>query len=1113
MHNKRISSWIIVLCLLLGGGLLIWVDNPLVPAHGETDSFKWTAALLALGLATHLLGGLGSWIGRTLGAHAFYSTWRDKVGSRGRCEALPVEPALGDSDRMATYLRDQFGLLWRRKARLLLVVGVPEHVEAVAPTLCSRRWLDANGCLLIWGGSQAQMLDSEVIVTLQKLRPHRPVDAIVWALATAQRDDYAHMASGARHLRQLTHTLRWQPPLYLWQVCASHWPQTGRPGLPAGCLWSRRASLDAIEKSLRSLITPLREQGVQQMHKAARHDFFLRLSVGLAQSGIADWRQALSPLLNGFARGTPLRGLFFSLPLEAVPTPGLPHLLQTDDAWLGILRDRRVRGRALGWHPARVAYLGAMAGMGVALLGMLLAYAGHRAQLAEIPLAALQPGGEPPAQVFALHELARELDRLEYQREHGAPWQLGLATDWGLNANAALGERLWPLYAEGNNRLIRDVARQRLEARLRALVALPASSPQRAEAAQQAYDPLKAYLMMAQPDKVDAGFLAATLAAVDAQRADVPSGLWQTLAPRLWQFYAEQLAAHPQWAIAPDRQLIAQARQVMLGQLGQRNGEAALYHEVLEQARRHYPDLTLAQMVADTDVAALFGSDRQVPGVFTRQAWEGQVRKAIERIAEGRREQIDWVLSDQPGSVAGALSPQALKAQLTERYFADFSGAWLGFLNSLRWRKAADLPQVIDQLSLMSDVRQSPLIALVNTLAYQGQTGAQGQALADSLIQSAQRLVDVRQAPAIDQHGVGLRGPLDATFGPLLQLLDKGAEANSLQDFLTRVTRVRLKLQQISNAADPQAMTQALAQSVFQGRSVDLSDTRDYGSLLAAGLGAQWSGFGQSLFVEPLSQAWQSVLQPSAASLNRQWQRNIVAHWEGAFGGRYPFAATLSDASLPMLGQMIRRGSGHIDQFLASQLGGVLHREGKHWVADRGNSQGLRFNPQFLKALDQLSELAEVLYTDGNLGLHFDLRAKPVRDVVQTTLRLDGQTLEYFNQMESWQRFAWPGRNDYPGVQLSWTSLTRDSQVFGEYEGSWGLIRWLELAKVTPLDDSDTRFRLVLKAPDGLPLTWHLRTDLGHGPLALLKLRGFKLPEQIFQTSAVSGEYLSMEES
>ena len=59
----------------------------------------------------------------------------------------------------------------------------------------------------------------------------------------------------------------------------------------------------------------------------------------------------------------------------------------------------------------------------------------------------------------------------------------------------------------------------------------------------------------------------------------------------------------------------------------------------------------------------------------------------------------------------------------------------------------------------------------------------------------------------------------------------------------------------------------------------------------------------------------------------------------------------------------------------------------------------------------------------------------------------------------------------------------------------------LEKAQVTPLDDGDSRYRMVLKAPDGLNLIWHLRTELDAGPLALLKLRGFKLPQQIFLSS------------
>ncbi len=36
-------------------------------------------------------------------------------------------------------------------------------------------------------------------------------------------------------------------------------------------------------------------------------------------------------------------------------------------------------------------------------------------------------------------------------------------------------------------------------------------------------------------------------------------------------------------------------------------------------------------------------------------------------------------------------------------------------------------------------------------------------------------------------------------------------------------------------------------------------------------------------------------------------------------------------------------------------------------------------------------------------------------------------------------------------------------------------------------------------APDGLALTWDLRTEQDRGPLVLLGLKGFRLPGQIFR--------------
>ena len=541
--------------------------------------------------------------------------------------------------------------------------------------------------------------------------------------------------------------------------------------------------------------------------------------------------------------------------------------------------------------------------------------------------------------------------------------------------------------------------------------------------------------------------------------------------------------------------------------------EMACRHRVVEQqvSTRDYSnfaDVSLEDMTSGTDARRLFTTDEVVPGMFTRQAWEGGIQQAIDKVASSRREEIDWVLSDSRKTVSTDLSPEALKARLTRRYFTDFAGSWLNFLNSLRLNPATNIADVTDQLTLISDVRQSPLIALMNTLAWQGQAGQQREGLSDSLIKSAKDLVGGKDKPVIDQSAAGPQGPLDDTFGPLLQLMGKNTGSNvmsadstlSLQTYLTRITRVRLRLQQVANASDPQEMMQTLAQTVFQGKSVDLTDTQQYGSLISASLGEEWSGFGNTLFVQPLTQAWETVLLPSATSLNDKWRRSVVANWHTAFDGRFPFAASKSDASLPMLAEFVRKDSGRIERFLTTELNGVLHKEGSHWVPDKVNSHGLVFNPAFLRAIDQLSQLSDILFTDGSQGISFELQARPAPEVVETQLTIDGQKLRYFNQMVDWQTFRWPGETYKPGTLLTWTTVNAGTRLFGDYSGTWGFIRWLEQGKRHPLDRS--QWMMSFSAPDGRTLQWVLRSQLESGPLALLALRGLTLPDQIFTVDA-----------
>lgn len=1103
-----------VTLLVLAGGLLWWY-------WGEDLSTEWdvirrimTACFVVWGVSLCVL---------VLGFIAFHLMIRDKV--IGEVSSRPVKkkgtPRLPLKTDISSHLRRRYSLFWRHKVRLLLVTGDDSAIAQLVPNLQARQWLEGHHTVLIYGGSLTAEPDEKKYIALRKLRRGRPLDGIVRVIGEGQSITPQISDSDLRGLEKISELLRYSAPVYLWQVCDSAWWQAERTEQTVGATFPLRAKPDGITRQLELMLPALRTQGVSQVTKNNSHDFLLRLGQHLKDGGIARWAQQLLPWISVSQQRVPLRGLMFSLPEnKSTDTSGgtanaekyVPesqrHTLTLPVTWLGIVDDcARVRGHRVGMAWEQMLAWGLMVAIGIWSAGMLLSFTLNYSQISSVASKAHDLVEHPSVsdyQLTALHSLRNDAGRLQHHIQEGTPWY----QRFGLDHNQQLLDAMLPWYGVANNRLIRDPANAALIQKLNALANSEPNSDRRAQLAKPGYDQLKAWLMMARPDKVDDAFYAQTLKAVQPTRTGISTGLWQSLSPDLWAFYISELPKQPQWKITPDAQLVSQSRQVLLQQIGRRNAESTLYENMLKSVRRNFADVSLEDMTSGTDARRLFTTDEVVPGMFTRQAWEGGIQQAIEKAANSRRDEIDWVLSDSRKAISADLSPDALKARLTQRYFIDFAGSWLNFLNSLQWNPVQNIADVTDQLTLMSDVRQSPMIALMNTLAWQGQTGQQTEGLSDSLIKSAKDLIGSKDKPAIDQTAAGPQGPLDNTFGPLLTLMGKNKASSvlsadstlSLQTYLTRITRVRLRLQQVASASDPQEMMQTLAQTVFQGKSVDLTDTQQYGSLVAASLGEEWSGFGRTMFVQPLTQAWETVLQPSAASLNDRWSRSVVANWRTAFDGRFPFAVSKSDASLPMLAEFIRKDSGRIDRFLTTELNGVLHKEGSQWVPDSAHSQGLTFNPAFLRAVNQLSQLSDILFTDGSQGISFELQARPAAQVVETQLTIDGQQLHYFNQMADWQSFRWPGDTYKPGTMLTWTSTSAGARLFGDYSGTWGFIRWLDQGKRQQLDRS--QWVMSFTAPDGRTLQWVLRSQLGSGPLALLALRNFNLPEQIFSVDA-----------
>lgn len=1121
-HPPRYGVWgyfLLIVGLAILSALVLFVNQEPIERKGMSVPLVWTLwgavfSILLFGVVSSSLW----WRWKQKSKQAFFKP-------QSYIEKLPTAQQRVRKNSwldIKSHLRHRYGLFWKRKVRILMLIGQEQQVDAIAPGLVAQQWLEGEGTLLIWGGAATGEPDPAQLKALRKLR-HRPLDGLVWVT-----DQYQHSApagqaaaafsqialeadtmdSVARALVKRYQTLGWQVPLYVWALQNSPWDQSSRLTQPVGCLLPPQCQPEELAEQLSNLSPQLIALGTQQVLQDTRHDFLLSLADNLLRGGAEKLKATLAVLLSPY-QPLPVAGVMFSLPLTAAQRT-TSHSWGGDNSWSTVLDS--VLHLPVALMPKRTGFPWQKTArwcLAVLLLawgaGMLVSFNANRNLInegSEHARLANDPKQPLPDRLRSQQGLQQIIAKLQYRELAGAPWYSRL----GLSQNALLLQSLWPFYQSSNNLLVRDEVAKHLHQQLAALVAMPPETPQRAQQGKLAYDQLKAYLMMSRPEKADPVFLNKALQANWPQRNGVAQGLWQSVSPALLGFYTQNLPTHPEWKITADEALVSDVRQILLRQFGVRNGEATLYQNMLQQVAKNYADMNLSQIVGDTDANLLFTTDEVVPGMFTRRAWEESVSKAIDKVVNQRREEIDWVLSDNQHNPASDISPEALKARLTQRYFTDFASSWLDFLNSIQWNTATSLSDSIDQLTLMADVRQSPLIALMNTVAYQGKTGQTSEALSDSLVKSTKKLFNAADQPVIDQN-TGPKGPLDDTFGPLLALMDgkaggQGSTNLSLQTFLTRVTRVRLKLQQVTNANDPQGMTQALAQTVFQGKAIDLTDTRDYGSLVAASLGQEWSGFGQTLFVQPMDQAWQQVLTPTASSLNAQWKGAIVDDWNSAFGGRYPFRDVSSDASLPLLSQYLRSDSGRIQRFLESRLGGILHKEGSKWVPDTVNAQGLVFNPEFLKAVNALSHLADVVFTNGEANLYFELRPGTARDVMQTDLTIDSQKLSYYNQIPTWKRFNWPGDTPAPGATLSWISTKAGTRLYADISGPWGLIRLLDKARISPYAGNRSSYDLSWNAPDGLSLNYTLRTELGDGPMALLKLKGFVLPEQIFLTGS-----------
>ncbi|HEX7933370.1 MAG TPA: ImcF-related family protein [Paraburkholderia sp.] len=1049
---------------------------------------------------------------------------------------------------LKSHLKQKRWFRWAYVQPWVLVAGDAPTVTALMPELATKGSLVTDDVVLLWGGLRADgRLDESWLRQIRKLRCSRPLDAIALVLddGTLLLDHPNEKNVWGLHLAGIREILRWSAPVYVVDVAGTD--SVRRIDTPVtGCEFTHPLNASVIEPVLLELRDRLADRSVYQLadngDDAYASELSKRLdtrSAPLARwiSGLSDWQRRPLPVAGAFFSPLPAGGAS-SATSDSVRLPLWNYLAEAT---------QRTPGRRSFTHPVTLISMVALAVIGLWSIGMLISGLNnaHEVMLTSESLQTLNRASDTPSRLRGLLGLQQRIGLHEARVQEHTP----LLTRFGLNHDRAVLDALWTPYARAARPLLVAPVQQEIEGQLVDLGQMSTAQvdSQSSQMAQDGQQALKTYLMMAEPQRAEAAFMTPQLQRHWNLDTGLRPGEKLDLSAQLMSFWAQHFPAHQDWRIQPREDLVGNARQTLLAIIGVKNSEDTIYQGILDSVGHKYPDQTLPSLTAGTDTRGLFSTSATVPGVFTRQAWEGSIEAAIDEAAKQNGVTANWVLGNTSGAQSGAASdrqtPEALRVALRKHYFDDYAEHWQDFMNSIRSAPAPTLPAAVGQLKLIADARQSPLIALMKSLAWQGGAGVQQASISDALVTKAQNLFG-KKDDAPQGAAASPAGPLDASFGPVLKLVGQAGNGNaapaagsdlSMERFIERVTTLRLKLQQISDSADPDDQARLVAQSLFQGKGSELSDTLSYAQLVAASLGEQWAGMGGALFVQPIEQATQTVLRPAEASLNDAWRQTIVEAWNRSFAGRYPFASTANDASLPELARFVRPQGGLINTFLSTQLAGALQLQGDQWVPASGGtgagSTARSFDPGFLKAINTLQQIAGHLLAQGEPQYTFALQPVPTPGVTDTLLTLDAQTLHYYNQVQNWHTMTWPSNNPQSaGTRMEWQTDTAGTNKSFEFTGRWALVRMLERAKVEPVDSATYQLTWQAK-PEGAdpkpgvakvgatadsaalttqeplegaplimthPLSYLIRTDVGKGPLELLALRGFTLPTRIF---------------
>lgn len=588
---------------------------------------------------------------------------------------------------------------------------------------------------------------------------------------------------------------------------------------------------------------------------------------------------------------------------------------------------------------------------------------------------------------------------------------------------------------------------------------------------QDAYNALKAYLMMSNPQYMDAGHLSDQVTRfwrswVDANRGQMSRGDMIQQAEQVLS-YAMTLTGDQQFPVLDaDTQLVDQTRQVLLSVIRGMPARDRVYNEIKMRAAVRFPALTAGQIVGENNKGAVLGS-YALPGVFTQKAWDEYVSSAIDEAANKPTDSKDWVLnSRQSDDLTFSGSPEQIRKQLVALYKQEYIAEWRKFLNGIYYAKAPQFSQQSKNIDILGEPQNSPIRILFERIAIE--TNWDNPVVQAELAVPQKgfiawfkrKVLNRSDAQMSQQVSNKAQGPISQEYQMFYQLVRKRDDQQNkslLDEYMQNLAQVRSKFNDLKNAGEigPSAMA-LVKQTISDQNSVFNTAQKHIDERMLVGLNDIDQQMIQKLLVSPLTQSFASLITPAQEELNKLWIIQAYQPFQANLSQKYPFNSSVSlQATSNEIGQIFG-DTGSIARFVKEILDPLVIRRGYTLTSKTWKDLGISLNPQFVMNFQRYvapingmatGTLDQPTATPAANQSNFQFYPLQNPQLLSYTIDIDGQRMLYENGIQQWVNFVWPNRSAIPGARITAVDLQGQTHTIFDEPGEYGINRLIDSAQ------------------------------------------------------------------